>query len=312
MIEPKDGKTYWVSINGGKPFLATYKVDNKDRNGQPAGACWWGYGTSVEIIISDEHVLTVILELFEPTVADAALPVSGEIERVVRVLAGLHRSANETDEQHEAFIKHIRPVYEKHAQEILAAFPFHPQAPASGVLAKYEDLSPAVAEHLSTLEDLICDLDGKTLAMSTGEDTFSDEGTIVADDYVAAFNGIAAWCRSVSPSQPASGEPDNRALEMRNAIDMMEGALMRWPELMDLPEKWATGGGERHRRELGLRDIEGNCGQLYDVYDALAELTRIINSPEFSQEPLRSIETPARESECHAPLAEGQAGDKTS
>jgi len=60
-----------------------------------------------------------------------------------------------------------------------------------------------------------------------------------------------------------------KAKEMRHAIDMIEGALMRWPELMELPKKW---GDPRHHRELGLRDIKGNCGQLYDVYDAMMEM----------------------------------------
>lgn len=70
-----------------------------------------------------------------------------------------------------------------------------------------------------------------------------------------------------------------QAREMRTAIDMIEGALQRWPSLIDLPAMW---GNPRHRRELGLRDITGNCGQLYDVYDALADCTRLINDPEIT------------------------------
>lgn len=69
-----------------------------------------------------------------------------------------------------------------------------------------------------------------------------------------------------------------KARDMRHAIDMIEGALMRWPELMDLPDKL---GQPRHRRELGLY-IKGNCGQLYDLYDAMSECNRIINSPEYN------------------------------
>jgi hypothetical protein len=75
-----------------------------------------------------------------------------------------------------------------------------------------------------------------------------------------------------------TAELARKARDMRHAIDMIEGALMRWPELMELPQKW---GGPRHRRELGLRDIVGNCGQLYDVYDAMMECNRIINSDEY-------------------------------
>jgi hypothetical protein len=75
-------------------------------------------------------------------------------------------------------------------------------------------------------------------------------------------------------------EPDreDKCRKMRHAIDMIEGALQRWPELMDLPNLW---GEPRHNRELGLRDIKGNCGQLYDVFDALALCTAIINDPDY-------------------------------
>jgi hypothetical protein len=39
----------------------------------------------------------------------------------------------------------------------------------------------------------------------------------------------------------------SRILEMRNAIDAMEMAMMGWPELIDLPETW---GEPRHREDL--------------------------------------------------------------
>jgi hypothetical protein len=71
---------------------------------------------------------------------------------------------------------------------------------------------------------------------------------------------------------------DRKRLEhMRHAIDMMEGALMRWPELVDLPEKW---GEPRHRGDIRVL-VAGNTAHVYDVCDALAELTRIINSPDY-------------------------------
>ena len=71
------------------------------------------------------------------------------------------------------------------------------------------------------------------------------------------------------------------AKEMRSAIDAMELAMMGWPALVNLPEKWGKEGGPRHRDELGVK-IPGNCGQVYRVCDALAELTRIINSDEYN------------------------------
>lgn len=77
-----------------------------------------------------------------------------------------------------------------------------------------------------------------------------------------------------------------RALEMRNAIDQIELALNGWPEVMDLPEMW---GEPRHHRELGLRDIKGNCGQVYQIYDAFQELNRIINSDDFTKEALTAL-----------------------
>ena len=71
------------------------------------------------------------------------------------------------------------------------------------------------------------------------------------------------------------------ARKMRSAIDAMELAMMGWPELVDLPEKWGTHGGPPHDDKLGVM-ISGNCGQVYRVCDALAELTRIINSDEYN------------------------------
>lgn len=68
-------------------------------------------------------------------------------------------------------------------------------------LTNYADLPPAMAKHLAALEDLICDLDGKTLCSDAtgdnGEHLFADEGTIVSDDYVEHFNGIVASAREL-------------------------------------------------------------------------------------------------------------------
>ena len=69
-----------------------------------------------------------------------------------------------------------------------------------------------------------------------------------------------------------------KAKDMRNAIDAMELALMGFGDLVELPRKW---GEPRHRDELGVK-LPVNCGQVYRVCDALEELTRIINSPEYT------------------------------
>lgn len=69
--------------------------------------------------------------------------------------------------------------------------------------------------------------------------------------------------------------------ELRTAIDMMEGALMRCPEIIDLPEKW---GEPRLRGQVGTTIISLTAKQVYDICDALAELTRIINSEEYNSE----------------------------
>jgi hypothetical protein len=70
---------------------------------------------------------------------------------------------------------------------------------------------------------------------------------------------------------------EEKARDMRNAIDAMEIAMMGFGELVDLPRTW---GEPRHRSDLGVT-LKVNCGQVYQVTDALAELTRIINSPEY-------------------------------
>lgn len=67
------------------------------------------------------------------------------------------------------------------------------------------------------------------------------------------------------------------ATEMRRAIDAMEIAMMGLGDFADLPHKW---GEPRHRPELGV-SIKATAGQVYRVCDALSELTRIINSPDY-------------------------------
>lgn len=68
-----------------------------------------------------------------------------------------------------------------------------------------------------------------------------------------------------------------KARDMRNAIDAMELAMMGFGDLVDLPEKW---GEPRHRDDLGV-NFPCTAGQVYRVCDALAELTRIINSDDY-------------------------------
>lgn len=73
-----------------------------------------------------------------------------------------------------------------------------------------------------------------------------------------------------------------RAMEMRNAIDALESALMGYGDLVDLP-----------RTFIGARDDlklapPVTAGQMRRVCDALAECTRIINSEEFTPAALSS------------------------
>lgn len=68
-----------------------------------------------------------------------------------------------------------------------------------------------------------------------------------------------------------------KAKVMRDAIDAMELALMGMPNLVDLPEKWKE---PRHPSELGVT-VRTTCGEVYRVTDALSELNRIVNSPDF-------------------------------
>lgn len=72
--------------------------------------------------------------------------------------------------------------------------------------------------------------------------------------------------------------PEQKLRDMRHAIDMIEGALMGFGDLVDLPQKW---GEPRHRDGLGVT-LPVTAGQVYRVCDALAECTRIINSPDYN------------------------------
>ncbi len=70
---------------------------------------------------------------------------------------------------------------------------------------------------------------------------------------------------------------EEKARDMRNAIDRMELAMMGFGVLIDLPRQW---GEPRHRDGIGV-ELKVTCGQVYEVCDALEELTRIINSDEY-------------------------------
>jgi len=70
-------------------------------------------------------------------------------------------------------------------------------------------------------------------------------------------------------------DPNRKPREMRNAIDMIEGALMGAGELIDIPGKF-----EGARDDLLLMP-KITLGQLRRIRRALSECTRIINSDEF-------------------------------
>jgi len=75
-------------------------------------------------------------------------------------------------------------------------------------------------------------------------------------------------------------ELSRKALEMRNAIDMIEGALMGYGTLVDLPAVW-DGADDSVRIQPMV-----TVGQMRRVCSALAECNRIINAEEFNPERL--------------------------
>ncbi len=72
-----------------------------------------------------------------------------------------------------------------------------------------------------------------------------------------------------------------KATEMRNAIDMIEGALMGLGDFVDLPDLF-----EGTAEHVNLAP-KMTVGELRRVCTALAECTRIINSEEFAPDELR-------------------------
>lgn len=70
-------------------------------------------------------------------------------------------------------------------------------------------------------------------------------------------------------------DPDKKAREMRNAIDMIEGALMGAGELIDLPDVF-----DGCRDDLELTP-KMTLGQIRRITRALTECTRIMNSAEY-------------------------------
>lgn len=67
---------------------------------------------------------------------------------------------------------------------------------------------------------------------------------------------------------------------MRNAIDMIEGALMGLGDFVDLPDLFTDA------PDGLILAPKMTVGEVRRVYAALAECTRIINSDEFNPESL--------------------------
>lgn len=62
-------------------------------------------------------------------------------------------------------------------------------------IADYSDLPPEIRVHVAAIEDLIGDVDGKTIAIPTDDDHFLDDGTVDADAAVLGLNGLIAALR---------------------------------------------------------------------------------------------------------------------
>jgi hypothetical protein len=60
------------------------------------------------------------------------------------------------------------------------------------------DLPAPIRDTLDELEDFIGDIDGKETVISTGENTFIDDGTVDASDAVNAINRLVAILRDLS------------------------------------------------------------------------------------------------------------------
>ncbi len=75
----------------------------------------------------------------------------------------------------------------------------------------------------------------------------------------------------------------DRTLEMRNAIDMLESALMGCGNFVDLP------GMFKGARDDLLLAPTPRLGQVRRVCEALAECTRIINSDNYTPDALKGL-----------------------
>ncbi len=76
-------------------------------------------------------------------------------------------------------------------------------------------------------------------------------------------------------------ELSRKAAEMRNAIDHIEGALMGFGNLVDLPDIF-DGSADNVRLA-----VKCNVGEMRRVCNPLAECTRIVNSEDYAPEKLR-------------------------
>lgn len=68
-----------------------------------------------------------------------------------------------------------------------------------GVFASYDHLPEPLQGALREIEQLIYEVDGKTLASPTSDGCFIDNGIVVAEDISESFNVIVAALSSAQP-----------------------------------------------------------------------------------------------------------------
>lgn len=93
----------------------------------------------------------------------------------------------------------------------------------------------------------------------------------VVEDGQAECQKCGEWYRVTAPSfGPHECAPTKQ--DYRNALDALELAVIGLG-INELVEGWGT---PRHRPEIGV-SLKTDCATVYQIHDALAEATRLMN-----------------------------------
>ena len=86
------------------------------------------------------------------------------------------------------------------------------------IFAPWDDLPPKIRAYLDTIEGFVGDVDGKTIATPSDDNSFIDDGIVEADGAVKATNSLVNEIRELNRTRAEAEAAARRERDLRKSI----------------------------------------------------------------------------------------------